>query len=421
MGAVSRYAAVWRLPGAPTLLIAGIIGRLGLGMVPLALLLAIEDVTRRYALAAVASGLFAIASAIFGPIAGRIADRVGPTPVLLVTAVVHPVVLVALVLAARAGALPVIYGAAAAAGATFPPLTAAIRGAWHALTAPATGQYHLRHTALAAETTLVELVFVIGPSLVAVFAFVADAATALLGAAVVTFAGTSVVALGRAMRTWRPDSHTARASGLGPLRVEGFPALLLCAAGLGMAFGAAEVAVPAYAAAHVPEHAETVGGVLLAVWSTGSAIGGFWFGARATSRNAPRELAALLGAVAGSFTVYAVMPHPIALGCALIIGGAVIAPALTVENSLVGRLAPPSMLNEAYTWVMTVTVAASAAGGALAGLVADRPGGVRWAFAIGCVSVAVAAVVAAAPRGPIARADARATRAMERELAKIAG
>src|SRR5690606_39438413 len=63
-----------------------------------------------------------------------------------------------------------------------------------------------------------------------------------------------------------------------------------------------------------------------------------------------------LAGVAASFTVNAFMPNPVALGLALVIGGAVIAPALTLENSLVGRIAPASMLNEAYTWVVTVKV-----------------------------------------------------------------
>ena len=48
------------------------------------------------------------------------------------------------------------------------------------------------------------------------------------------------------------------------------------------------------------------------------------------------------------------MPNPVALGVALVVGGATIAPALTVENNLVGRIAPAAMLNEAYTWVVTV-------------------------------------------------------------------
>ncbi|SDY78410.1 hypothetical protein SAMN05444365_103466 [Micromonospora pattaloongensis] len=423
MVALRQYLGVWRLPGAPMLLIAGIIGRLGIGMTPLALLLVVENVTGRYALAAVAGGLYALAGAALSPIAGRIADRVGPAPVLLVTGVAHPLALVGLLLASRAGAdaLALIYLTSALAGATYPPLTAAIRGAWNDLTAPATGRYGLRNTALAAETSLFEVVFVIGPLLVAAFVLLADAATALIGSAVVTLFGTAAVALGRAMRAWRPHPGDGRTSGLGPLRIEGFPALLLCVAGLGVAFGAAGVTVPAYAAAHRPGDAESLASVLLAVWGIGSAAGGIWFGTRPAARNVPRQFAALLGAVAATFAVFAAMPSPIALGIALVLGGAVIAPALTVENTMVGRITPGGMLNEAYTWIVTVSVAASAGGGALAGMIVDRPGGVPWAFLLAGAAVGVAAVVAALPTGSIARAEARAALHVEQALAPEPG
>ncbi|MEE3918619.1 hypothetical protein V2I01_09270 [Micromonospora sp. BRA006-A] len=69
------------------------------------------------------------------------------------------------------------------------------------------------------------------------------------------------------------------------------------------------------------------------------------------------------------------------------------------------------MLNEAYTWVVTMSVAASAAGGSIAGLIIDHAGGVPWAFVFAGVAVAVGAAVAALPGGPIARAEATAVRA----------
>ncbi|MFC0503566.1 MFS transporter [Micromonospora costi] len=412
MAALRQYLGVWRIPGAPMLLITGIIGRLGIGMTPLALLLVVEQVTGRYSLAAVAGGIYAVAGAALSPVAGRIADRIGPSPVLLVTAVAHPLALTGLLLASRAGAdgLVVIYGAAAVAGATYPPLTAAIRGAWNDLTAPATGRYHLRNTALAAETSLFEIVFVLGPLLVAGFVLVADATAALVGAAVVTLVGTVAVALGRVMRGWRPHSREHHARGLGPLRVAGFPALLVCVASLGIAFGAAGVIVPAFAGTYRPADAESLAGVLLAVWGVGSAAGGFWFGVRKPAVTMTRQFAGLLAAVAASFAVFAVMPNPLALGVALVVGGATIAPALTLENTLVGRIAPAGMLNEAYTWVVTMSVAASAAGGAVAGVIVDNAGGVPWAFLFAGAAVAVGAGVAALPAGPIARAEAAAVR-----------
>lgn len=412
MAALRRYQAVWQIPGAPLLLVAGIVGRLGIGMTSLALLLLVAEATGRYSLAAVAGGVYALAGAAFSPVAGRIADRVGPTPVLLATAVAHPLALVGLLLASRAGAdaLPLIYLASGLAGATYPPMSAAIRGAWNDLTTVAAGRYHLRNTALAAETTLFELVFVLGPLLVAAFVLVADAAAALVGAALVTLVGTTIVALGRVMRSWQPHPREAHARGLGPLRVSGFPALLLCVAGLGAAFGAAGVTVPAYTSARTDTGAESLAGLLLAVWGVGSAIGGFWFGTRRPARNMTRLFAWLLAAVAASFLVFAVMPTPLALGVALVVGGATIAPALTLENTMVGRITPAGMLNEAYTWVVTMSVGASAAGGAVAGLIVDHAGGPAWAFVFAGAAVAVAAVVAGRPGGSIARAEARAVR-----------
>ncbi|HEY0699541.1 MAG TPA: MFS transporter [Micromonospora sp.] len=419
MAALRRYLAVWRIPGAPLLFVAGMVGRLGIGMTPLALLLVVEDVTGRYAPAAVAGGIYAIASAVLSPVAGRIADRLGPTPVLLVTAVAHPLALLALLLAGRAGAgaLVWIYLTAAVAGASYPPSSAAIRGAWNHLTDPASGRYALRTTALAAETSLFEVVFVIGPLLVAGFVLIADATAALVGAAVVTLVGTVVLALGRAMRGWQPHPRHTHAKGLGPLKVTGIPALLFCVSGLGIAFGATGVTVPAFATTYGTGDTEGLAGVLLAVWGAGSAAGGFWFGTRRPATRMARQFALLLALMAASFVGYALMPGPVSLGVALVLGGASIAPALTVETTLVGRIAPASMLNEAYTWVVTVAVATSAVGGAVAGLIVDRPGGVPWAFLFAGAAVAAAAVVAGRPRGSIARAEAQATVRVEAALA----
>jgi MFS family permease len=403
MTAFKQYLGVWWIPGAPLLLVVGMIARLGIGVTSLALLMLVHDTTGSYASAGLASGLYALSGALLSPLAGRLADRYGPTRVLMVTGVAHPLALLAL-LGVRHGPLLGIFLSAAVAGASYPPLTAAIRGAWTALTSAASGRAGLRTAALAAETSIFEMVFVIGPLLVAFFIAIADPAVAIAFAAGVTLIGTVVTALGPAIRTQRPHADTRRTRGLGPLKLAGFPALLACVAGLGAAFGAAGVTIPAYATERGGENPELLAGVLLAVWGIGSAIGGIWFGTRRPAMTLTRQFAWLLSAVAISLLILTVMPSPVALGVALVLGGASIAPALTVENALVSRITPGRMMNEAYTWVVTVGVSASAAGGALSGIIVDHTGS-RSAFVFAGVAVAFAAAVAAFPAGSIARAD----------------
>ena len=78
------YLSVWRLPSAPVLLLAGFAGRMPSAMVPLALLLMVQQQTGSYAVAGLASATLGVAMAVMAPVLGRLADRRGPRPVLLV-------------------------------------------------------------------------------------------------------------------------------------------------------------------------------------------------------------------------------------------------------------------------------------------------------------------------------------------------
>jgi MFS family permease len=375
------YLAVWRIPGAPVLLVGGIVARLGIGMTPLALLLLVQQATGHYASAALVGAAYALAGAAASPVAGRLSDRYGPAPILTVLAVAHPFALVGLLAANGTGAgFPLIVASAALAGATYPPLTAAIRGAWSTLTSPNTGRYDLRSAALAAETSLFEIVFIAGPMLVAVFVALASPATAIAGAAAATLMGTLWVARSSGIRS-RPDlaeHHPTR--GLGPLRVQGFPALLFGVACLGCTFGSTVVAVTAFTTVHHVPHAQSVAGILLGVWGTGSGVSGILFGTRPAAASPTRQLTWLLLFLGTSISLLALLPNPIALGIGLVLSGATIAPALTVQNSLIGQVVPLRMVNEAYTWVVTVSVAAGSLGSSFAGVIVDRPGGGPWAF-----------------------------------------
>ena len=95
-----RYAELWRLPSAPLLIVAGIVGRLPGGIAPLALLLFLADRTGSYGVAGVAVGIYGLATAAVAPLLGRIADRRGFTAVLVGTGVGYPLAVGVLVFTA---------------------------------------------------------------------------------------------------------------------------------------------------------------------------------------------------------------------------------------------------------------------------------------------------------------------------------
>jgi MFS family permease len=406
---LKQYGEVWRIAGGPTLLGWGVVGRLGIGMTPLALLLLVQHSTGHYTPATVAAGAYALAGAVASPIVSRTADRIGPAPVLRVTAIAHPVTLVGLLFAVSTDTpIVVVWVISALAGATYPPLSVAIRGAWTSVTGPKSSFPHLRTVALGAETTMSETVYTLGPLLVGAFVAVGSAAIALGASAVVTFAGTLMVARGPAMRGWTSHPSHTRAQRWGPLQVPGFAALLTCTAGLCVSFGVVPVAVPGYATAHAGHGASALSGLLLGLWGLGSAVAGVWFGTRPQPVRIHTQFAWLMAYFALTLVVLAVMPTVPAFGVAILLGGTAVAPALTVEYSLVARLAPPSMVNESHAWLMAVAVTANAAGTAVTGPILDRWGGVPFAFLLAAALVAAAAVLSALPGGPLARGLERA-------------
>jgi MFS family permease len=373
-------------------------------MAPLALVLLVQHSTGSYAPAGTAAAMYALANAATSPLLGRLADRFGPTRVLLGAAAAYPVGVAAVLATVSASArVWAIWIASALCGACVPPLTAALRSVWTDLTeGPA---FRLREPALALETTSFEVVFVVGPMLVGALTALASPGASLAGAAVLTMVGTAAVAFGRAARASRPHPDHRRARGLGPAAAPGMPMLLLVTFGLTFAFGVIGVTVPAFTGRHgSPEAAASAAGALLGLWGVGSVTGGVWFGTRRFSAPLPTQWAVTLSTVAVGMVALVVVPSVPVMAVALLAGGCTLAPALTVENALVARIAPPGMVNEAYTWLVTSAVAAGAAGSAVAGIVVDRPGGVSAAFALAAASTAMGAVTAAWPGSPLRRA-----------------
>jgi MFS family permease len=128
---------VLRRPDVTPLLLASVVGRFPLGMVPLALVLHVRQAGGDYGAAGALAGSWSLGLAVGTPLLGRALDRRGLTPVLAGSAAVSTLALAAVVLLPTVPALPALV-AAAVAGAATPPLEPALRALWPTLV-PAAG------------------------------------------------------------------------------------------------------------------------------------------------------------------------------------------------------------------------------------------------------------------------------------------
>jgi MFS family permease len=382
------YLTVWRLPSAPVLLLSGFAGRLPSAMVPLALLLMVQEQTGSYAVAGGVSATYGIATALVAPVLGRLADRRSPRIVLFAQSALYPLLLATAALVVLGGAPTLaMLGAAAAVGASTPLVSGTVRALWSRVDA------RVRPTAYALDATATELVFVAGPTVVALLALVASPSIALVVAGVLGVAGALGIATSRPMRVWRPVAAGRRPL-LATVTTPGMPRVLISGSALMLGIGALEVAVPAFAEA---AGSPGMSGLLLAVWALGSAGGGLWFGARVVSTSLPRQYRWCLLGVTIGLAPLAAVSSPWVLGVLLFLGGTAIAPTLTVQSSLVGSIAPASAATEAFTWLSTVAFGASAIGAAVGGSLIESSAGVAGALVMATVAAALAVAVTLLP------------------------
>jgi MFS family permease len=319
-----------------------VLGRLPIGITGLAILLLVQHSTSSFARGGLASGCYVAGLAAVAPALGRLIDRYGPRPTLMAASVLFPAALCGLVLAVRAEAAGLVLLLSAAAGATFPPITVCIR----TYLKRRFGDQALLATAYSLESVLIELIFIAGPMLVALFVAFASADVAVISAAATGCVGTLLFLRSPALQGWEINRRT-RYSLLGPLAERGFAPLIAVILAYSTAFGLLEIGITAYA---TERGRPALAGVLLGLMSAGSALGGLAYGSRTWGPPLNRQFASALALMGLGLAVLALRWQPWAFGFWCVLAGVIMAPALIMQAMLVARIAAPEHSTEAFTW-----------------------------------------------------------------------
>ena len=384
-----RYAAVLRAPHVAALIAATLLARFPIGINALAIVLYLRAERGSFAVAGAVAGALAAGSGVGAPVQGRLVDAFGQRRVLVPLGLVHAAALGAIVGTAEAGApVAVLVVCGLLAGFAIPPTSSVLRSMWPTLLRE---QPDLIPTAYALDSVLIELIFVLGPLLTAAIATLLSPPAALIVSAASVVAGTIAFTALPPSRAMRPDANRKRSGPLGALASPGVRTLVLTSLPAGVGVGICEVAIPAFSDAM---SAAATAGILLALWSIGSATGGLIYGAL---RNRPPLQRVHLAVAAGlpvSLLPMAAAPSVPVMALIVIPAGMFIAPLLATRNELIGWVAPEGSRTEAYTWPVTAFVGGIAIGSALAGTIVEQASWrtaflVAAAFAAGGTLVAV--------------------------------
>ncbi|SDJ21061.1 Predicted arabinose efflux permease, MFS family [Nonomuraea maritima] len=380
--ALGSYRRLLAIPGVRTLLLVGLLARVPSTAMGMALTLHVAvSMGLDFVPAGVITAASTIGNAIGSPLSGRMVDRYGLRPVLIVTTAAQAVFW------SCAWALPywTLVVAALFAGLLSLPVFSVTRQCLAALV-----PVDQRRTGFALDSMLVEVSYMVGPALAgAGIVTLGSGVTMITIGAGLTVAGIGLILLNPPVRSAEeleePQRGVPRRQWLTPA----FVALLGTTAAATFVLTASELSLVA-----TMEHAGQTAwvGIAVAVWCLYSLIGGFVYGGLSRGLSPLVLIGAMgvltipVGLVGGGWqwVVLALLP-----------AGLLCAPALSSTVDVLTRWVPSAARGEAMGLHGTALLIGGAVSAPIAGAVIDS-GGPSWAFTVaGLIGAAI--VLAALP------------------------
>lgn len=361
---MSRYGSLLKTPGVARIIAAQLTARFPFGMLSLAFLIHVERIHHSYAAAGLVLAAASIGQAIAGPLTSRWMGIWGMRRVLLLTMSLCTLAIVAIALLELSVPAYMVIGFVG--GLSMPPIQPAVRTIYPKLV------NSRQLTALfSLDASAQEIIWVAGPVITTVVATQISTTLAILLAAAFLVGGgmwfilSPEVGRVRIPRSTRKIGAVLKRPAVLLSTITGFLLIGACAA--------TEAAVVATFGDDGPQ-----AGVILAIFSIGSLIGGLALGHIPVG---PWAMARRMFAVFVGLALALVSLNFWWIALTLVVAGIGIAPALAVMFAVVSGTVKFSDTAEAYGWVGTGQLIGAALGSAVAGFLIDANGasGGYWA------------------------------------------
>lgn len=355
---MKSYISLLKTPGVGRIIAAQLTARFPGGMISLAFLIHIHQQQGSYGAAGLVLAATSVGQAVSGPLTGRWMGIWGMRRVLILTMSVCALAVSAIALIPMTVPFYMVVGLIA--GLSYPPVQPAVRTIYPKMvnSTQLTPLFSL-------DASAQEIIWIAGPVITTFLAIQISSTVAIMVAVAFLVGGgswfISSPALGRVRipRSRRPFGSVLRTRTVLLATIVGFLLIGSCAA--------VEASVVSVFGQQGPQ-----AGIVLAIWSIGSIIGGLSLGSVPIGpwALARRMLIVLVGLAASAL----VFNNFWGLSITLVLAGIGIAPALAVIFAIVSSSVKFSDTAEAYGWVGTGQLIGAALGSAAAGFLIDARG-----------------------------------------------
>lgn len=351
---MAGYSELLKTPGVSRILTSQLVARFPTGMLSLSLLLHVEKIFGSYALAGLVLAVTSIGQAIAGPLSSRFMGRFGMRPVLILTLVVE----VSAIAVLSSPLLPFwMYPAIGAlAGMSTPPIQPAVRTIY-----PKMVTSRQLTPLFSLDATAQEIIWVVGPVAATFSATQISTSFAIqISAAIMLVGGIWFLLAPELGKVRIPPSRKRLGAVLAKPTV-----LISTVLGFLLVGGAAAIEAGVVS---VFGHDSPDSGIVLAIFSIGSLLGGLIIGKMIIRR---WSLTLRMGIFFIGTAVAMFMMNFTWLSLWLFVAGIGIAPALAVIFSSIAASVKFSETAEAYGWAGTGQLIGAALGSAAAGIMID--------------------------------------------------